>query len=116
MLKEKKYNELNQLIDTSNNQLLDKKNILPDFFKSIGVYIREASLTPGITSHTFYISINQVKFIQFVETVVSSKDVQNPTTINNLKFCIGVILSSDNIKALLSTDSLTKLSDLFSRV
>ncbi|KAL6947794.1 hypothetical protein ACO0OE_001807 [Hanseniaspora uvarum] len=116
MLKEKKYNELNQLIDTSNNQLQDKKNILPDFFKSIGVYIREASLAPGITSDTFYISINQVKFIQFIETVVSSKDAQNPATINNLKFCIGVILSSDNIKALLSTNSLTKLTDLFSRV
>lgn len=116
MLKDGKYDELNQLLDTSMNQVEGNPNILPEFFKAIGVYLRDVSLVTDITVETFYISKNQDKFIQLVESVISSKDRQSPATINNLKFCIGIILSSGNIKSLLSDDYVSKLSDLFSRV
>lgn len=116
MIKEMKFNELNALLDTSINGIKDNKSVLAEFFKSAGVYIREFSLLKDISPETFYIFEKKESFIELVKEVVTSKETQSPATLNNLKFCVGMVLSNDSIKSLFAQEYLEQLSSHFSRL
>ncbi|SGZ41164.1 uncharacterized protein HGUI_03364 [Hanseniaspora guilliermondii] len=116
MIKEKKFDELNVFLDTSINGVQGNRSVLAELFKSFGVYIREFSLLENISSEAFYIFDEKEKFLELIKEVVSSKDTQSPATLNNMKFCVGMIISNDNIKSLFSVDFLKQLDYYFSLV
>lgn len=116
MIKEKKFDELNALLDTSINGIQGNNGVLAELFKSVGVYIREFSLLRNISPETFYIFSEKEKFVDLVKEVVLSKETQSPATLNNLKFCAGMVISDDNIRALFLPEYVDQLSSYFSRL
>ncbi|CAI8495586.1 unnamed protein product [Hanseniaspora opuntiae] len=114
MIKEKKFDELNALLDTSINEIQENKSVLAELFKSVGVYIREFSLLQDISPETFYTFSEKEKFIELVKEVIVSRETQSPATLNNLKFCVGMVISNDSIKSLFPQEYLEQLSSYFS--
>ncbi|XBW37435.1 hypothetical protein QEN19_003016 [Hanseniaspora menglaensis] len=111
--------KLYELIETSIKGVSQEKervtNVLPEFFKAIGVYIREYSLANNVNV-PFYLYDHKEKFIQLLKMVIEDTQNQSPATLNNLKFCVGMILSNENIKNKFFAEDIFTLKALFSQI
>lgn len=107
------------MIDKALEGILGEKesflNILPEFFKALGVYIREYSLA-NYNDLPFYLSQNRPKFIQLLSTLIDEKSNLSPASKNNLKFCIGMVLSNKNIANKFEQEDLLLLKEWFAEL
>ncbi|KAL6925413.1 hypothetical protein ACO0SA_000008 [Hanseniaspora valbyensis] len=111
----KLFDMIDKSIDGVTNESEKVSNVLPEFFKAVGVYIREYSLVNN-NNLVFYLSENKLKFIHLLKMVVNDKEHQSPATLNNLKFCIGMVISNDNVKNKFEEEDVSILKELFGNI
>lgn len=107
------------MIDKALEGIINEKesfsNILPEFFKALGVYIREYSLANN-NNLPFYLSNNRPKLIELLSTVIEDKNNLSPAAKNNFKFCIGMVLSNENIATKFKEEDISSLKGWFAEL